>query len=329
MSGQFDFFPSELVRGVQAHTVVSMFCGCGGLDLGFRGGFVFNGIHLPRLPFEVVAAYDLDERCVKTYNQNLPPRAKKEDLAVLGVDAMPAADVLLGGFPCQDFALCGPRQGLNSDRGRAFRAMIRYMVAHRPRIVVAENVRGLRLLQRGEVLNTILGEFKDAGYRVEVWTLNAVEHGVPQSRIRLFIIAVRDDLEGFPTEPKRSTANNPRSIKWAIDDLKTVVDETVPNQSQYFKANLAKRGHKQGDKKSRADEPGHTVRANPKSRVHFHYELPRRLTVRECARLQTFPDWFSFPYKPTRSMMHVGNAVPPMLAHRVSKSIATFLAKTI
>jgi DNA (cytosine-5)-methyltransferase 1 len=107
--------------------------------------------------------------------------------------------------------------------------------------------------------------------------------------------------------------------------LANVTDESVKNQSQYFKASKAKRGNGQGDEMSNPDKPAYTVRANAKSRVQFHYSLPRRLTVRECARIQTFPDAFIFPHSATTNIMQIGNAVPPILAYRVAKSIHSFL----
>jgi DNA (cytosine-5)-methyltransferase 1 len=141
---------------------------------------------------------------------------------------------------------------------------------------------------------------------------------------------VRDDLSGAPTPPAiEYQADKYRSIDWAIADLMPVSDETVPNQSQYFLASKAKKGNGQGDEKSKKGQPAYTVRANAKSRVQFHYGLDRRLTVRECARLQTFPDDFVFPHSATTNVMQVGNAVPPVLAYKVALSVASFLRASV
>jgi DNA (cytosine-5)-methyltransferase 1 len=191
--------------------------------------------------------------------------------------------------------------------------------------VLGENVQHLARMGRGVVLDKILADFRETGYRFEVWSLFAPDYGVPQNRTRLFFVGVRDDISGAPVKPSPTHHAAPRSINWAIEDLAVVTDEAVPNQGQYFKASKAKRGNGQGDETNVSGRPSYTIRANAKSRVQFHYKLPRRLTVRECARLQTFPDFFSFPHSATTNIMQIGNAVPPMLAHHVGRSLAEFL----
>jgi DNA (cytosine-5)-methyltransferase 1 len=104
-----------------------------------------------------------------------------------------------------------------------------------------------------------------------------------------------------------------------------ITDETVTNQSQYFVATKATAGGGQGDHTNRRGEPAYCIRANAKARIQFHYELERRLTVRECARLQSFPDEFVFPYSAMTNMTQIGNAVPPLLAHKVATAIYDFL----
>ena len=127
--------------------------------------------------------------------------------------------------------------------------------------------------------------------------------------------------------PEPKFAFNHRTIEWAIGDLVDITDESVPNQSQFFAASKAKKGNGQGDEINDSTKPAYTIRANPKSRVQFHYSLPRRLTVRECARIQTFPDDFVFKHSKTTSMSQIGNAVPPVLAHIVATSVAEFMSK--
>ena len=316
-------------RSTTRFRVVSYFAGCGGMDLGFRGGFAFGGDHFGRQPFEIVRAYDFDFRCVETYRLNIADHIEEVDLLDVEPTSVPGADVLIGGFPCQDFSSCGPKKGLASSRGRLYRAMVDYMEHHRPILAVGENVPHLARIDSGNVMRRIIRDLKDAGYRVHVWNLYAPGFGVPQRRSRLFFVCVRDDMPGVPTQPEAEyQADEYRSIDWAIADLARVSDETVPNQSQYFLASRAKKGNGQGDEKSKKGRPAYTVRANAKSRVQFHYALNRRLTVRECARLQSFPDSFVFTHSATTNIMQIGNAVPPVLAFKVASSVANFLRTT-
>ena len=244
------------------------------------------------------------------------------------MNTVPKADILIGGFPCQDFSSCGPLEGLGSERGRLYQTLIAYMKNHRPAVVIGENVINLERMKKGAVLEIIKTDLANTGYVVDVWKLYAPDYGVPQRRVRLFFICTRNDIHakyGGPNKPAPEFENNHRSIEWAIGDLVKITDESVSNQSQYFGASRAKKGNGQGDESNKKDMPAYTIRANPKSRVQFHYALERRLTVRECARIQTFPDDFKFSHTKTASVSQIGNAVPPMLAYKVAKAIAHYL----
>ena len=312
-----------------SYSVVSYFCGCGGLDLGFRGDFRYHDEDYARLPFSIKAAYDYEPRCVETYNGYFEDgHAFVKDLSIVDVDSVPKAKVLIGGFPCQEFSSCGPLGGLESERGQLYQTLITYMNKHRPSIVVGENAINLERMENGAVLKTIKNDLANAGYKVEVWKMFAPDYGIPQRRTRLFFICVRNDIQernGFPAIPNPEFVGKHRSIEWAIGDLVDVTDDSVPNQSQYFAASRAKKGNGQGDESNKKDLPAYTIRANPKSRVQFHYSLERRLTIRECARIQTFPDDFKFTHAKTASVSQIGNAVPPMLAYAVAKTIADYL----
>lgn len=314
--------------------VTSFFCGCGGLDLGFLGGFTYMGEEYPKTCFNILKSYDNNPDAVKTYCQNIANHAEVFDLSNYDVGKVPQADVLIGGFPCQDFANCGPRRGLSSQRGRLYRAMIKYAEKYSPEIIVGENVPGLENIKDGKILKTIIRDVENAGvdqggvgYKVKVWKLYAPNFGVPQTRKRLIIVAVRNDLKGFPEEPQPIyKPEEYRTTKWAIGDLEKITDNSVPNQGQYSRAKLATGGTGQGDDVCKEDAPSYTIRANSKGRVEFHYSLGRRLTVRECARLQTFPDTFVFPHNNVcTNVLEIGNAVPPVLGNVVAKSIQAYL----
>lgn len=307
-------------------TALSMFCGCGGLDLGFIGGFQYRGTHYKRHPIKILKAIDNDPRCVSTYKTNIGDHAEVGDLSVLESSSLPAADILLGGFPCQDFSWCGPRAGLQGKNGGLYRALVDYMSHHQPRIVVGENVPNMFQMQGGAVWAKIKADMEDAGYSCQLWHLHAADYGVPQNRSRLILICVRNDLPGQPSQPSPIPTGR-RSIEWAIKDLVTTSGDGIANHDQYFRAGLAKNGHGQGDEISTKDQPAYTIRANAKSRIQFHYELDRRLTVRECARIQTFPDRFIFPHSATQNIREIGNAVPPVLAHAVADSVMSYLSE--
>lgn len=306
-------------------SVVSMFSGCGGLDLGFLGGFTFHGQYYRPHPFNILAAYDNDRLATESYDLNIGSHIHLEDLSEISPTKIPKADVLLGGFPCQDFSSCGHKRGFEGSRGQLYKIMVEYMRVHKPKIVVGENVPLLKGMKGGALLDTIVKELQEVGYKIKCWFLNCPDFGLPASRKRIFIICVRNDLPGFPVAPSPTHVFKHVSIDEALDDLVPITDESVPNQSQYFVATRATAGAGQGDHTSLRGKVGYAVRANSKARVHFHYELDRRLTVRECARLQSFPDQFVFPFATQNNILVIGNAVPPIVGHHVAGSIDDYI----
>lgn len=306
-------------------TVLSLFSGCGGLDLSFLGGFRVFGQTFEPLPFDILEALDISEDAVACYQLNLGSHARCVDLTDVPPATMPQADVLIGGFPCQDFSSSGPKTGFAGNSGRLYRVLADYMATHRPRVVVAENVPYLARLRDGEYLETIIREFEQAGYHFDVWELYAPDYGLPQSRRRLFLVGVRNDLAGYPRLPEPTHPGKHLTIAEALADLEEIADERVANQSQFFVASRATSGGGQGDHRNEPDKVAYCIRANARGRIQFHHRLDRRLTVRECARLQSFPDEFVFPFTTQRNLTLIGNAVPPLLGYRVAQSIADFL----
>lgn len=308
-------------------TVLSLFSGCGGLDLGFLGGFRYLGELYPALPFKIVAAIDNDMRAIETYRLNLGECGIVGDLTELAPCDLPKARVVVGGFPCQDFSSSGPKVGFSGERGQLYQVLVQYMKHHQPELVVGENVPHLATLHGGQYLKAILSDFESAGYHFTVWNLFAPDFGLSQSRRRLFLVGTRKNLGGPPPAPKPTHVHRHRPIEQAIGDLISITDETVPNQSQYFVATKATAGGGQGDHTNRRGELAYCIRANAKARIQFHYELERRLTVRECARLQSFPDEFVFPFAAMTAMTQIGNAVPPLLAYHVGRTVAEHLVR--
>ena len=256
------------------YSVVSYFCGCGGLDLGFRGGFKYHNEDYKRLPFNILKAYDNESRCVETYNDYFgADHAEVMDLSTAKPKKIPKADILIGGFPCQEFSSCGPLGGLESERGQLYQTLITYMKEHKPVMVVGENVINLERMEKGKVLDTIRDDLANAGYEVRVWKMFAPDYGIPQRRTRLIFMCVRNDVfkkYGFPEEPTPLFKDNYRSVEWAIGDLVGITDNTVPNQGEYFGASKAKKGNGQGDESNKKDKPAYTIqigRASCRERV--------------------------------------------------------------
>ncbi|MDB3930130.1 DNA cytosine methyltransferase, partial [Paracoccaceae bacterium] len=227
--------------------IVSFFTGCGGLELGMLGGFSFLNRRFRRLPFKTVAAFDVLSDAVETYRLNIGDEIEKSDLSTVDISQLPSSDIVTGGFPCQDFSSSGPKVGLNGKRGQLYTVIRDYIKTHKPKVFIAENVLYLMRLNGGKYLSQIISEFSACGYRVAVWNINCPDFGLPQSRKRIFIIGIRNDLSGFPQKPIGEFATNNIPIDYALADLVNINDETVPNQSQYFRSSRATSGGGQGD----------------------------------------------------------------------------------
>jgi DNA (cytosine-5)-methyltransferase 1 len=308
-----------------SHSIVSFFAGCGGLDLGMLGGFKCFGREFRSLPYVISYAIDNSRDAVDCYRLNLGNHIELGDLTEVNYSDIPSADILIGGFPCQDFSSSGTKTGFAGERGTLYQTMIRYMNIYRPKLVVGENVAHLGRLAAGAYLKQILADIKTEGYKAAVWDLYGPDFGLPQSRRRLFIVGVRDDLPGFPHQPKPSHLGRYFTVDDALRDLEDISDESICNQSQFFVATKATSGGGQGDHQNRRGEVAYCIRANARGRIQFHYNLPRRLTVRECARLQSFPDSFVFPYTTQRNLTLIGNAVAPLIGHCIGESLRHYL----
>jgi DNA (cytosine-5)-methyltransferase 1 len=332
-------------------TVISLFSGCGGMDLGFIGGFDYLGKRYDNLPFEIVFANDIDAKAcleyenffkhkpitgdIKAYLDKLidNKKAGNDELLPVEVKRLPKeCDVVIGGFPCQDFSVAGKRNGFSSERGRLYQQMKRVVEYSNPKIFIAENVKGLTNL--GEAINIIKNDFSNTGkfgYNITHNLLHAANYGVPQTRERVFIIGVRGDLDDkkFVFPPETHSADTDSDLPYwitaerAIADL-GLEDSKIPNSNQYSKARNYG-SHLQGNKRIKSDFPAPTIRAEHHGNIEFHYSLNRRLTVRECARIQSFPDEFVFMTSPSSAYKLIGNAVPPLLAWNIAKSVANSL----
>lgn len=302
--------------------VVSMFSGCGGMDLGFIGSFRFNGRKYDRLPFEIVWANDMDESACETYRKNLGHDIHCGDINTL-LDTLPKrADVLIGGFPCQDVSINGTKTAERGARSTLFRAMQEAIRRVNPRIFIAENVKGILMSHSQALYSEMMQGFDMLGYKMNAQVYLAADYGVPQMRERVLFVGTRKSAPVFNHPLPVLQQNNWVSALSAIDDLSNM--EIDKKMSHIWSA--AKPSPEQGRRKLVADRPSSTIRAESHGNNQFHYALPRRISLREAARLQSFPDDFTFVHGMRRTERQIGNAVPPVLAWHVAYAVQQYLA---
>lgn len=300
--------------------VVSLFSGCGGMDLGFRGGFNFLGTDYRRLPFDIAWANDINAAACRSYRRNIGGHVVHGDIWQVMGTMPPRADVVIGGFPCQDISVNGKGAGLAGKRSGLYRAMVEVVGRLKPRVFVAENVKGLLMRPHQDALRQVLSDFAALGYHVQYQLYHAAQFGVPQTRDRVFIVGTLPDIQFRPPNPMDT---KPVSARQAIHDLAHLAEDPAINHV-WSRAN---RSPEQGDRRLVADRPGYTIRAECHGNIQWHYDNPRRISMREAARLQSFPDDFIFDAKLRETERQVGNAVPPVLAWHVAKAVADSLKR--
>lgn len=348
-----DTWEASFVFPKSDYNVISLFSGLGGMDLGFRGNFNFLEEEYPKNPFNIVFANDIFKQAAEIYESNFKHKVEQRSISDLDLNCdLPHIniDVVLGGFPCQSFSYAGKRKGLNDPRGQLYKEMIRVIEHYKPKLFVAENVDGIRNSKKNHdgididesALDIILKDFKKVGYDVQYHLLNAADYGVPQVRKRVIIIGIRSELGSTKNVfyPKAQFSelgiNTPmwRSAKDGIDDLWDKVNS--PYISNHTTRDISKakfyEGKKmQGNNRIFANRPSPTIRAEHHGNIEAHYRttLPdennvsgwRRLSVRECARLQSFPDDFIFTASASSAYKAIGNAVPPVMAWHIARAV--------
>lgn len=297
------------------YSVVSMFSGCGGMDLGFKGGFEIFGRRYRSLPFNVIWANDFNSEACKTYQRNLGHEIHRGDVWSL-LDTLPkSADVLIGGFPCQDISVNGKRTGVNGARSGLYKAMIEAIKRVKPKIFVAENVKAL--LRHDGWLKQVVNDFESLGYDLHYQLYRAADYGVPQTRERVFFVGTAPGVKSFvPPRPERNAASW-ITAKEAIGDLEEL-ERSLHINHIWSEANISP---EQGNRRLLPDRPGYTIRAECHGNIQFHYKLARRISMREAARIQSFPDKFVFVSGLREIERQVGNAVPPVLAWHVANAV--------
>lgn len=320
--------------------VVSLFSGCGGMDLGILGGFKFNGQLYRRLPTIVVHSSDLDSRVVNIFNQNFNHKAELLDVRKLDGKQLPNYDILTGGFPCQSFSISAQnpkRLGYKDDRGQLFFEIKRLLLETKPRVFIAENVKGLLSANQGEAFPLIRREFEEVGYTVKWRLLNASHYGVPQKRERVFIVGFRiqEDSQHF-------SFPEPNSLDCPVP-LQAVLEERSDIDQKFFFSDRAVHGmrttkNSKTMNKGRAQDPSKPcntvsshlakVSLNSTDPVLYVDNRYRMFTPREVARIQSFPETFKLECPKSAAYYGLGNAVPPVLMWHVSQAVIKSLSHT-
>lgn len=318
--------------------IVSLFSGCGGLDLGFR-----------QAGFNIVWANEYDKSIWKTYEFNHPEtQLNKSDIRKIISSEIPDCLGIIGGPPCQSWSEAGAGRGINDSRGQLFYNYVQIIRDKKPLFFLAENVSGILADKHANAFTNILYQFKDAGYEITYKLLNSSNFNVPQDRKRVIIVGYREEMGRTFEFPQGS--NKVLTLRDAIYDLSKI--EPLPIESELSRSHSAIPNHEYMEggfssiymSRNRVrswNEPSFTIQAGGrhapmhpqakkmiwigKDKWKFAENSPhpyRRLSVRECARIQTFPDDFIFKYNHiANGYKMVGNAVPVNLAKIIADKI--------
>lgn len=311
--------------------VASLFCGCGGSDLGLLGGFDYLGKSYKKLDFEIVYALDFDKWAVETYNKNFEHQAVCADICDVDFSEIPDVDVMIGGFPCQSFSTVNPTKDTNDARANLYKQIVRFLEVKQPKYFICENVKGLMTLQKGAIITKILDEFREMGYNVRYKLIKAVEYGIPQKRERVIIVGIRKDLTYNFQYPQAVCKEN------NYTPLSAVIDKLAITESKYYFSERAVQGVKNAKNNMKRglwqdlNQPcltitAHLAKTSMNSRdpillVDAEKELYRRFTPREAARIQSFPDSFKLNDSEPKSYKQIGNAIPPVMMWHIANAL--------
>ena len=314
--------------------VASLFCGCGGTDVGLLGNFDFLGKHYASNNMEIVYANDIDDNACRIFEENFGIKPDNRDIRQINSNELPDFDILTGGFPCQSFSIIAQnpkRLGVKDDRGKLFFEMCRILRDKQPKCFIAENVKGLLTANQKTAFPLIMEEFKNSGYDVKHMVLNSANYGVPQKRERVIIVGFRKDLNIDFTFPNQIITDED-----LFEPLKKVIDSSV-DEKYYFseRAVLGMMKKREKMNKGRAqniEKPCNTVGAhlakvslNSTDPVLMNGNRYRRFTPREVARIQSFPETFSLVGTETAQYRALGNAIPPVMIWYVANKVQNSL----
>ncbi|MCD9464492.1 DNA (cytosine-5-)-methyltransferase [Photobacterium phosphoreum] len=300
--------------------VVSLFSGAGGLDLGLK-----------QAGLDIIWANDLYEDAVETYRKNIGDHIVLGDISKISSDLIPECDVIVGGFPCQGFSVANMKRKTDDPRNKLYLEMVRVIKDKKPKFFLAENVKGILSIDKGQVIKQIKEDFEALGYDVQYHLFNCADYGVPQTRMRVIIFGQRIDLDTkleFPPKPTHSN-NDDLLVPWLTvgEALSEYPEPDEPNNLYNHVCSVYKLrfnghlGHRTIDPNKpsptitgRGDEKGGVV-------VLHHPNNHRRMTVREAATVQSFPNEFIFVGTKTSGYRQIANAVPPKLGYHLGKML--------
>lgn len=312
-------------------TYVDLFCGAGGLSKGFE----LAGL-------KGICGLDWFDEACQTYNRNfnhpfingdirlLENKIRFYDTVKRELDGR-ELDIVAGGFPCQGFSMAGNRI-VDDPRNSLYRELIEIVTKLQPKFVVCENVKGLRSMLDGKVEQQIIADFKAIGYEVNVTTLCAADYYTPQKRERVIFIGNRIGKNNYHPKPLLLPHEYITTGEAIADLMNHPEDEAFNHVPTKHREDMAKKiletpegnslykGYSDAWKKCPWDEPSCTIKENHGG-VNLHPKLPRVLTAREMARLQSFPDDFIFMGKKNKQLVQIGNAVPPLLGKAIGLAI--------
>lgn len=297
--------------------VVSLFSGAGGLDLGFK-----------MAGHEIIWANDLYEDAVETYRHNLGDHIVCEDISKVDTEEIPECDIVIGGFPCQGFSVANTKRHESDERNALYKQLIRVIDAKKPKFFLAENVKGLTNFAKGTVFQMILSDFSSLGYQVSYRVLNAADYGVPQTRQRVIIIGVRNDVDFKYIFPNPTNSKNGENglPKWVSvgEAMSVIPDPDLPNDlpnHDYSKYKLQFNGYL-GHRALDPEKPAPTVTARGDNKggvvILPHPNARRRMSCRELAAVQSFPLDYEFSGNRSSVYRQIGNAVPPLLGYAIA-----------
>ena len=298
-----------------------MFSGAGGLDLG-----------MIQAGNKVIWANDIDKDAVATYEENIGKHIICEDIKNIEIEKLPDADAVVGGFPCQGFSQANLKRALDDDRNKLYRFFYNTIKIKQPKYFIAENVKGILSLGKGEAIKQIVSDFNEAGYITTVNLVNMANYGVPQTRQRVIIVGQRRDLGEKmrfrfpePTHSKDGT-DKPKwvTIREAIGHFPNPdTDNDVLNH--IYSAYKVEYRNFTGHRKTDPNKPSPTIlaRGNGGGGVCAipHYNGERRLSIRESASVQTFPEDFHFNGAMNSCYRQIGNAVPVRFAKKLGEEL--------